>query len=141
MTLLGRSAAAWLVLLVGTGAGVALGQEEPEREGWTTPPAMTHELEGRASCTMCHTPGAIEQAPDMPTDHEGRPNELCLICHAPDAAVQTTVPPVITHKMEGRAGCVMCHTAGAMEQVPDMPANHEGRTNDYCTLCHAPPEQ
>lgn len=30
----------------------------------------------------------------------------------------------------------MCHS-GAMEGIKAMPANHKGRGNDVCTLCHA----
>lgn len=45
-------------------------------------------------------------------------------------------PPVVPHALEGRDNCMMCHKAGAMEPVPDAPADHEGRDNQYCTLCH-----
>ena len=33
--------------------------------------------------------------------------------------------------------CMMCHAAGVMEPVPDIPAeSHEGRGNETCLWCH-----
>lgn len=124
------AAAAFLVLVLAAFAW--------QQGGWTTPPAMTHDAAGRDNCMMCHKAGAMEPVPDAPADHADRPNEICLACHAPDAAVQTTAPPATSHPLEGRDNCMMCHTAGAMEPVPDAPADHEGRDNKYCTLCHMP---
>lgn len=46
-------------------------------------------------------------------------------------------PPVLVHDLEGRSACLMCHTPGAMEPVPDAPASHEGRPNESCLWCHA----
>ncbi len=65
-------------------------------------------------------------------------NESCLMCHAKDAEVQTKVPKTITHPLEGRSDCLMCHKPGAMEPVPDAPASHEGRESKHCTMCHQP---
>lgn len=48
-----------------------------------------------------------------------------------------TKPPVMSHDAAGRDNCLMCHTAGAMEAVPDAPASHEGRDNATCAWCHA----
>jgi hypothetical protein len=50
---------------------------------------------------------------------------------------QTTKPTATTHELEGRDDCLMCHRAGAMEPVPDVPATHEGRGSDVCQWCHA----
>lgn len=55
-----------------------------------------------------------------------------------DALAQTAKPPVVPHDLEGREQCLMCHTPGAMEPVPDAPASHAGRGNETCTWCHAP---
>ncbi|KPK56813.1 MAG: hypothetical protein AMS21_12375 [Gemmatimonas sp. SG8_38_2] len=107
-----------------------------QQGGWTTPPAMSHPAEGRADCLMCHKAGAMEPVPDAPASHAEFSNDLCAMCHAPDAAVQTTAPTAMSHPLEGRGDCMMCHKAGAMEPVPDAPADHEGRDNKYCTLCH-----
>jgi hypothetical protein len=45
-------------------------------------------------------------------------------------------PPVMTHDKAGREQCAMCH-GGAMEGIKAMPADHKGRANDACLLCHA----
>lgn len=132
-----RIAASGAILMVGIGVAPAFGQEPAA----TKPPPVKHDLEGRAQCLMCHTPGAMEPVPDVPASHAERPNETCLWCHDPNAAVQTTEPRVIPHDVEGRETCLMCHTPGAMEPVPDVPASHEGRADKYCRLCHNPAAQ
>jgi hypothetical protein len=105
----------------------------------TKPIATSHDLEGRDNCLMCHTAGAMEPVPDVPASHEGRTNEMCQWCHAPDSPMITTDVKAIGHDLEGRDNCLMCHTAGAMEPVPDVPASHEGRGNEHCQLCHKGP--
>jgi hypothetical protein len=109
-----------------------------QQEGWKTPPVMSHDAAGRDDCLMCHKPGAMEPVPDAPASHADFTNNMCLMCHAADAAVQTTAPKPTPHPLEGRDDCMMCHKAGAMEPVPDAPADHEGRDNKNCTLCHLP---
>lgn len=100
--------------------------------------AVSHDVEGRADCLMCHTPGRMEPVPDAPASHEGRTSDVCLWCHATDSPLLTTSPPTIGHDVEGRDQCLMCHTAGRMEPVPDVPASHEGRENQHCRMCHNP---
>ena len=51
-------------------------------------------------------------------------------------AQDATKPPVMSHDMAGKENCVMCHS-GAMEGIPGVPADHEGRTVDTCAMCHA----
>lgn len=105
------------------------------------PHATPHDIEGQEQCLMCHAAGALEPVPDVPADHEGRTNETCQWCHAPDSPMLTSDPGTIPHDLEGQEQCLMCHTAGAMEPVPDVPANHEGRENEHCRLCHKPAGQ
>jgi len=100
------------------------------------PKPISHATEGRAQCMMCHKAGAMEAVPDAPADHADRPVETCLYCHATDSPILTADPPVISHTLEGRAQCMMCHKAGAMEAVPDAPASHASFDVKYCTLCH-----
>ena len=52
---------------------------------------------------------------------------------------QAARPKATIHDIAGRDNCLMCHTAGAMEPVPDVPASHEGRGNEHCQLCHKGP--
>ncbi len=121
--------AALVTILACTLAATAFAQEKPV--------VVSHDLEGRSACLACHG-GAMEAIPAVPESHAGRPDETCLWCHAADATIQTTEPNAIAHDLEGRAACLMCHAAGAMEAIPDVPASHEGRTDQFCTLCHQP---
>ncbi len=134
-----------IVLLLAFGAATAYGQDEQPAETAeaTTPsakvakpPVVKHDLEGRSECLMCHS-GAMEGVPAAPEDHAERGNDTCLLCHGPGTAMQTTAAPQITHELEGRSDCAMCHTSG-MESVPQAPADHKGRPNGSCTMCHLP---
>ena len=104
------------------------------------PPATSHELENRDDCLMCHRAGAMEPVPDVPASHDGRGNEVCQWCHAPDSPMLTYDVKAVGHDLAGRDDCLMCHRAGAMEPVPDVPASHEGRGSEHCQMCHPPPE-
>jgi hypothetical protein len=108
----------------------AIAQEAPAK-----PPVVQHDLEGRSACLACHG-GAMEAIPAVPESHTSRPDETCLWCHAAGAQIQTTDPKTISHDLEGRSACLMCHAAGVMEAIPDVPATHEGRADQFCTLCH-----
>ncbi len=119
--------------LVGFGAAPLLAQQAA-----TKPAVVPHALEGRTACLMCHKAGAMEAVPNVPANHEGRPNETCLWCHGKDAPVQTAAPKAIPHSLEGRNMCLMCHKPGAMAPVPDAPASHQGITEQYCQMCHKP---
>jgi nitrate/TMAO reductase-like tetraheme cytochrome c subunit len=100
------------------------------------PPAMKHALQGREKCLMCHASAAMKAVPQMPASHKGRDVETCMWCHAQDAAMQTKAAPEIPHALAGRANCMMCHKPGVMEKVPDVPADHAGRANTTCEMCH-----
>jgi len=102
-------------------------------------PDVPHETEGRENCLDCHAEtsplvGGTEGGP-VPTDHKGRINEACLLCHeAPTAeAAPSVLAPNIPHSLEGRGDCLLCHSESGVKPVP---ANHEGRTNETCQLCH-----
>ncbi len=98
------------------------------------PKAVSHSVEGRDNCMMCHS-GAMQGVPGVPASHEGRANETCMLCHGPNSPLLTKEPPVIGHSLEGRANCRMCHS-GAMPNVPAPPASHEGWDVKHCLLCH-----
>ncbi|MDH3457278.1 MAG: nitrate reductase cytochrome c-type subunit [Gemmatimonadota bacterium] len=116
-----------VALMVGLPA-LARAQEEAKK-----PPVVPHAVEGQTQCLMCHKAGVMEAVPDAPANHAERVNETCLLCHAADAIVQTAEAPAITHDLEGKANCLMCHS-GAMPNVPASP--HEGIDTKYCGLCH-----
>jgi hypothetical protein len=116
-----------VALLVGLPA-VAQAQAEVMK-----PTVVSHSVEGKAQCMMCHKVGVMEAVPDAPANHAERPNETCMWCHAADAAVQTKAAAAIPHDLAGKANCTMCHS-GAMPNIPASP--HEGIDNKYCGLCH-----
>lgn len=97
---------------------------------------VTHDLAGKDNCLMCHSPGVMPQVPDVPESHEGRSVETCLWCHGPESEMVTKGAPQFTHDLAGKDNCLMCHTAGAMPQVPDVPESHKGRTVETCLWCH-----
>ncbi|MCJ7627440.1 MAG: hypothetical protein MUO50_03530, partial [Longimicrobiales bacterium] len=98
--------------------------------------AVSHDVEGKANCLMCHAVGVMEPVPDVPASHEGRAIETCMMCHAPTSPMVTTGAKLIPHDLEGKANCLMCHAAGIMPPVPDIPENHAGRVVEMCTWCH-----
>ncbi len=100
------------------------------------PPAMKHAVAGREKCLMCHASAAMKAVPQMPASHKDRGVETCLWCHAKDAAMLTKTAPAIPHALAGRAKCMMCHKPGVMEKVPDVPADHAGRADTTCQMCH-----
>jgi cytochrome c551/c552 len=102
------------------------------------PPLMAHEVAGKEKCLTCHAVGAAENAKDVPATHKDRGEETCLWCHAKDAAMQTKAAPEIKHPLQGRTACMVCHKIGVMPAVPDVPADHQGRTDKQCQLCHQP---
>jgi hypothetical protein len=78
-------------------------------------------------CSSCHRP---------PENH--LPGE-CDICHTPEGFAQSasllvSVAPEITHELEGRDDCLMCHDPAG--QIKPAPSNHGEYENEQCTLCH-----
>ena len=98
--------------------------------------AMSHDAEGKDNCLMCHTPGVMPPATDVPESHEGRVSETCLMCHAPDSPMVTTGAILIPHDTEGKDNCLMCHAPGVMPPATDVPESHEGRAVEMCSWCH-----
>ena len=102
---------------------------------------------------MCHAPGSGMKP--APADHEGRTNDMCTMCHsapstaegaAPAATMTTTPAPseveetttaagptTVPHMTDGLPGCTSCHKAQGLRPIP---ADHEGRTDDMCLMCH-----
>jgi len=116
-------------LLMGVVATVAVAQV-------VRPKPVPHDLAGRDDCLMCHRAGAMEPVPDVPASHADRTSTTCLWCHGPESPMLTSDPPVIPHDLAGRDNCLMCHAPGAMEPVQDTPADHVGRENTNCRMCH-----
>ncbi len=54
------------------------------------------------------------------------------------AFAQTMKPRPVLHDLAGRDNCLMCHEAGVMEPVTDVPSDHAGWESVTCLWCHAP---
>ncbi|MBI4333281.1 MAG: hypothetical protein HY673_18610 [Chloroflexi bacterium] len=119
-------------------AKTVLGKNVPLIPAGELPPVIKHPVGGRASCSTCH--GAnVAGLPSMPSDHKGRDNTSCSACHLEQKeslATPAKAPPVIKHPLEGRSSCSACHGAN-IPGLPSMPADHQGRDNPSCTLCHS----
>lgn len=115
---------------------------------------------GRTSetCTLCHQPGVVATptatpkptatpsptatATPVPTVAPGEPTPTPAPTSTPTATPTVTPvptptaasqePPKIPHTLEGRSNCTTCHNG----TIAPFPANHAGRTNETCLLCH-----
>ncbi len=122
-------------------------------------PPIPHPLEARDECLACHETGAAG-APQIPSDHVGRPNNICQGCHQPEAPASvrkncldchilpegSMAPeegaaaggvPTIPHALERHDDCLACHQDG-VGGAPRIPGDHADRTNDVCQTCHQP---
>lgn len=57
----------------------------------------------------------------------------CESCHYALTAEGALAATPIPHTLEGRQDCLLCHGEKGVRPVP---ADHAGRANDSCTLCH-----
>lgn len=96
----------------------------------------------RATCDVCHAEG--KRIPVYVCSNCHRPPEkhlegTCDECHTPagwkeSAARLVEAMPRIPHELDGREQCLLCHDPEG--QIKPAPANHEGRTEAQCVLCH-----
>lgn len=112
----------------------------------TSVPPIPHLVEGREACLACHA-GWIEQAPLVPDDHAGRPNEVCQSCHQPPVVVVATptvsaptLPTPIVHPVApAKSSCLECHLTLGGEHV-DVAHQWEGSVHATfdvtCADCH-----
>ena len=109
-------------------------------------PAELHPipLEGAhatASCEGCH---AGDATPEFVCSncHEPPENHLpgeCEACHNPTGFVESASTLVslaaqITHPVEGREDCLLCHDPAG--QIQPAPSNHAEYASEQCQLCH-----
>jgi hypothetical protein len=119
-----------LTLVFGFGLQAAAAQESGK------PAAVTHDLEGKDNCLMCHKTGVME-APVAPESHADRTSDVCLLCHGEGSPMQTADAGAIPHDLEGKDNCLMCHKTGVMEATK-ISENHGEVANEQCQLCHTP---
>ena len=93
-------------------------------------------------CFQCHSWPDFGNLDYVCSDCHQRPHELgnddCALCHTPDGWAESADALVagataFPHPAVGREDCRSCH--GAEGQQP-IPADHKGRTNDTCQVCH-----
>ena len=122
------SSAIFMTLLI-VGAGALNAQEKPA--------VPEHDMAGKDNCAMCHAEGVMG-ATKTPASHEGRDQESCVACHSADSPLQAgTAPPAISHDLEGKDNCAMCHAEGVMG-APKAPDSHGEGTTGQCVACHEP---
>ena len=56
-------------------------------------------------------------------------------CGGSSAQFQREQGPTSKHALKGYENCFSCHSTGS-GGAPKYPANHSGRTNDQCQICH-----
>lgn len=96
----------------------------------------------RATCAVCHAEG--ERVPEYICSNCHRPPEdhlegTCDTCHTPAGWVESATSvvaqsPQIPHALDGLEDCLVCHDPAG--QIKPAPADHEGRVNEQCGLCH-----
>jgi len=114
------------------------------------------------TCTVCHktaarpsptatstlqpvaTPSPTQPAAATPTLAPGvtpSPTQVLpptpTYTSPPTPTAASASPPTIPHSLEGRGQCLTCHGSG-LAGIPQVPTDHQGRTNETCTLCHQP---
>ncbi len=105
------------------------------------------DLKDQSFCAnvSCHGTGwkkyvsLIEAQPSVPTMPPPTPTPAPTVAPAAGATATATAPavtaPDIPHTLEGRDNCLLCHGPGGAKPVP---ADHAGRANDSCRVCHQP---
>jgi nitrate/TMAO reductase-like tetraheme cytochrome c subunit len=124
------------------------------------PPIIPHPIAAGTNCLLCH---AADKVRPFPSNHATFKIDMCTQCHkapdasgaavtpaptvkpvttpAPTAAAKPTTapaagnPPSIPHTLVGRDNCLICHDIG---QLKPYPADHKGRTIEFCQACHKP---
>jgi hypothetical protein len=95
-----------------------------------------------AACAGCHGDGESAPATECASCHQRPENHLpgqCTICHTPvgwvhSASFLVDLTPRITHDLEGRQDCLLCHYP--VGEVCPAPCNHTDYGSEQCTVCH-----
>jgi len=97
-------------------------------------------------------PAPDKPAPDKPAPDKPAPDKPAPVKPAPDKPAPVKPAPApdqteaaatkIPHSLEGQEACTGCHKlqAAAERQEREMPADHNGRTDDVCQSCHSASE-
>jgi hypothetical protein len=116
-------------------------------ESWKETQLAVHPVEltgyhAEADCFECHRWPNFKNLDYVCSDCHKRPHDVgnddCALCHTPDGWAESAEAlvagaPAFPHPALGREECRSCH--GVEGQQP-IPADHKGRTNDTCQVCH-----
>jgi hypothetical protein len=104
-------------------------------------------LEGahaQATCDSCHADGRADLGYVCANCHERPANHVpggCNVCHTPEGFAESAgflveLAPRITHPVQGREDCLMCHDPAG--NIRPAPRNHVQYQNEQCGVCHRP---
>ena len=125
---LSRTFAVAALLLLGA---CALSAQAPARP---TRPRMPHRALNKDDCLSCHGKTAARGVTAVPAAHDYQ-NAACVTCHRPAA----TMPSRSQHAFDAaHTRCAACHVAGNTVNAQPLPADHAGRPNAKCVMCHEP---
>lgn len=111
------------------------------------PDTISRLLPDRSFCLTCHQQQAQHHATNecsgchmlaLPQEFRRHLVSAALTDVNANAGQQIARPRAVQHSLEGRDQCLLCHAAGAMEPVPDVPETHTDRPIATCLWCHAP---
>jgi hypothetical protein len=116
-------------------------------DNWNQTTLRVHPVEltgyhATTDCFSCHNWPNFSGLDYVCSDCHQRPhdfgNDDCALCHTPDGWIESAnalvaEAPEFPHPALGREECRSCH--GVEGQQP-IPADHKGRTNDTCQVCH-----
>ena len=107
----------------------------PSRTAKSTKPVRFKQDHGtNRPCGSCHS----QTLKALPASHQGIANDGCTLCHTTTISGPPPAPTSrVSHPIEGRADCLSCHRADGLRPTP---ADHGGRANGSCALCHRPVE-
>lgn len=101
----------------------------------TVPPLHSfHPLTQIQKCLNCHGPNGIPGVKKIPVNHGGAPESVCQLCHKPPVDSAARAIRRIPHDTD-QPDCLKCHGEG-IEDAKKVPADHAGRTDETCLLCH-----
>ncbi|MFH1383105.1 MAG: cytochrome c3 family protein [Chloroflexota bacterium] len=98
-------------------------------------PHPTNKLE---NCLSCHGPSGTKP---FTQDHPWSTNDTCATCHnsspKPASIPSSAITPAmeINHATTGLSSCSACHNNLGLAPFP---ADHTGRPDSLCTICHQP---
>jgi hypothetical protein len=94
------------------------------------------------NCFSCHRWPDFKGLDYVCSDCHTRPHEIgnddCSLCHTPEGWAESADALVagataFPHPAAGREDCRSCHSADVGQPLP---ADHKGRTNTICQVCH-----